>query len=57
MTVEALVDAAVAKGLGLLSITDHNNDGQVAKSLAYASKYSGQLLVLPGVEVTTANGH
>ena len=57
MTVESVVDAALAKGLGLLSITDHNNDGQVAKSLAYASQYSSQLLVVPGVELTTANGH
>ena len=57
MTVEALIDAAVAKGIGLLSVTDHNNDGQVSPSLAYAAQFADRLLVLPGVEVTTAHGH
>ncbi len=57
MTVEAIVDAALAKGIGLLSVTDHNNDGQVVKSLEYAAQFADRLLVLPGVEITTAHGH
>ena len=57
MTVEAIVDAALAKGLGLLSVTDHNNDGQVSRSLSYSAQFADRLLVLPGVEITTAHGH
>jgi hypothetical protein len=57
MTVEAVVDAAVGKGVQLLSVTDHNNDKQVAPSLAHGARYADLLLVIPGVEVTTANGH
>jgi hypothetical protein len=57
MTVDALIGAAVAKGLRLLSITDHNNDGQILPSLEYGAKFTDQLLILPGVEITTAQGH
>ena len=57
MTVEAIVDAAVSMGIRILAITDHNTDVNVDKSIAYSQKYTGQILVLPGVEITTANGH
>ncbi|GMV23485.1 MAG: hypothetical protein AMXMBFR57_34340 [Acidimicrobiia bacterium] len=57
MTVEAIIDAAVAKGLSILSITDHNNDGQVLRSLEHGARFGDALLVLPGVEVSTAHGH
>ena len=57
MTIEAIVDAAVAKGLKLLSVTDHNHDGQVSRCLDYASQFADRLLVVPGVEITTAQGH
>ncbi len=57
MTVENIIEGAVAAGISLLSITDHNNDGHVEASLEYGSRYAGRLLVLPGVEITTANGH
>jgi len=57
MTVEAIIDAAVKKKVSVLAITDHNSDGNLAKALDYATKYAGQLLVLPGVEITTAHGH
>lgn len=57
MTVEAIIDAAVAQGISVLSITDHNTDENVGASLECSEKYTGQLLVLPGVEITTANGH
>lgn len=30
MSVQAVIDAAVAKNIGILSTTDHNNDAQVA---------------------------
>src|SRR5215469_7263958 len=57
LTVEAIIDAAAAAGLGLVSITDHNNDKSVLSSVAYGVKYADKLLVLPGVEISTANGH
>ncbi len=58
MTVEAIVDAAVANSIGILAITDHNSSKNSARSIEYArSKYRDRLLVLAGVEVTTAQGH
>lgn len=57
MSISALIDAALARGIGVLAITDHNNDGQVMPSLEYGSKFSDRLLVIPGVEISTANGH
>lgn len=57
MTVEAIIDAAVKAGIRLLALTDHNTDANVEEALDYAQKYAGQLLFLPGVEITTAHGH
>lgn len=57
MTVEAIIDAAVKMGIRLLAITDHNSDVNTAKSIAYAQKYTGHILVLAGVEITTSHGH
>src|SRR6267378_3537160 len=57
MTAQAIIDAAVAQGISLVAITDHNSDHSTQTSLQYAQKYAGQLLVLPGVELTTAHGH
>jgi PHP domain len=57
MTVESIVDAAVAQGISILSITDHNNDKNIEEALQYGSKYGDALLILPGVEITTAHGH
>jgi hypothetical protein len=58
MTPEAIVDSAVKQGLSVIAITDHNSDVNVDKAITHAQeKYPGQILVLPGVEVTTAHGH
>jgi len=57
MTVEAIVDAAVKMGIRLLAITDHNSDANTATSISYAQKYTGHILVLAGVEITTSHGH
>lgn len=57
MTPQAIVDSAVAQGLHVIAITDHNSDRNVAAALTHAQKHAHKLLVLPGVEVTTANGH
>ena len=56
-TAKALIDAAVKMGIRLLAITDHNSDANTAKSISYAQKYTGHILVLAGVEITTSHGH
>ena len=58
MTPEAIVDSAVRQGLIVIAITDHNSNVNVQRAIDYAQeKYAGRILVLPGVEVTTAHGH
>jgi hypothetical protein len=57
MTPQAIVDSALAQGLSVIAITDHNSNKNVDGVLEYAERYAGNLLVLPGVEVTTAHGH
>lgn len=58
MLPEAIVDSAVTQGLSVIAITDHNSNVNVQRAIDHArDKYSGQILVLPGVEVTTAHGH
>ena len=58
MTPEAIVDSAVRQGLSVIAIIDHNSYVNVQRAIDHAQeKYAGQILVLPGVEVTTAHGH
>jgi len=58
MTPEAIVESAVKQKLSVIAITDHNSNKNVARALAHAmTQYADQILVLPGVEVTTAHGH
>ena len=57
MTVAEIIETAVTQGISLLAITDHNSDINIEESIECAQAYSAELLVMPGVEVTTANGH
>lgn len=58
MTPEAIVDSAVKQGLSVIAITDHNSDSNVQRAVEHAHEnYQGQILVIPGVEVTTGHGH
>lgn len=58
MTSEAIVDSAVSQHLSVIAITDHNSNANVQKAVDYArEKHGNKILVLPGVEVTTAHGH
>lgn len=58
MTPQAIVDSAVKQGLSVIAITDHNSNKNVEPAINYASEYyPGRILVVPGVEVTTAHGH
>ncbi|WP_238881166.1 TrlF family AAA-like ATPase [Achromobacter xylosoxidans] len=55
MTPEAIVDTSIAERLDLIAITDHNQIGNVGSALKYAQGKS--LLVVPGVELSTPQGH
>jgi hypothetical protein len=58
MTPQTIIDSAVRQGLSVVAITDHNSNANVEQTIAYARKnYSERILVVPGVEVTTAHGH
>lgn len=57
MTPEAIVDSAAKQGLSVIAITDHNSNKNVETAIKHAAQYEGKLLVLAGVEVTTAHGH
>jgi len=55
MTPNAIVDTAIEKGLSIISITDHNE----IQNSNLAIKYSidKNILVIPGIEVSTTQGH
>ena len=58
MTPEAIVDSAVKQGLSVIAITDHNSEPNVQRAVDHAHEnYAGQILVIPGAEVTTGHGH
>jgi PHP family Zn ribbon phosphoesterase len=58
MTPEAIVASAVKQGLSVIAITDHNSNLNVQRAMTHAQgHHAGQILVLPGVEITTAHGH
>lgn len=54
-TPSAIVDTAIAKGLKVISITDHN---EILNSMAAVQYANGKdILVIPGIEVSTTQGH
>jgi len=55
MTPAAIVAAAVLEGIAVVGITDHNSIGNVEAALAAAQDTT--VLVLPGVELATVQGH
>jgi ABC-type lipoprotein export system ATPase subunit len=55
MTPGAIVTKALAEGLSLIAITDHNEITGVAEAIQAAN--GGQLHVIPGVELSTSDGH
>lgn len=55
MTPEAIIDTAITERLDLIAITDHNNIANVPAALKYADGKG--LLVVPGVELSTPQGH
>jgi DNA repair ATPase RecN/histidinol phosphatase-like PHP family hydrolase len=55
MTPQAIVDMAVEKGLGIISITDHNEIFNSNATITYAQ--GKNIFVIPGIEVSTTQGH
>lgn len=51
----AIVDTALEKGLKVISITDHNEIMNSILAVQYANKKD--ILVIPGIEVSTTQGH
>ena len=54
MTVENILSCARDEGLSMISVTDHN---EIDNSVAACSIDSENLLVIPGVELSTPQGH
>jgi predicted metal-dependent phosphoesterase TrpH len=57
MTPEAIVTAALDRGIEFLAITDHNSLTNVRSFLSFAAKTTGAVVGIPGVEITTSLGH
>jgi DNA repair ATPase RecN/histidinol phosphatase-like PHP family hydrolase len=55
MTPENIVDTAISNSLSIISITDHNEINNVKKALDYS--VGKNILVIPGIEVSTTQGH
>jgi DNA repair ATPase RecN/histidinol phosphatase-like PHP family hydrolase len=55
MTPQGIVDTALTKGIKVISITDHNRVDNCAQAIDYAK--DKDILVIPGVELTTNEGH
>lgn len=55
LTPENIVNTSISKNLSIISITDHNEIQNVEKAIEYAS--GKDILVIPGIEVSTTQGH
>lgn len=55
MTPENIIDEAIKENISIISITDHNEIGNVVAALEYAADKN--ILVIPGVELSTSQGH
>ena len=55
MTPQAIIDESIRENISIISITDHNEIGNIPIALDYAKDKS--ILVIPGVELSTSQGH
>ncbi len=52
-TAEEMIETALKRGIGALAITDHNS----FKGYEAAKKLKPKILLIPGAEISTDNGH
>lgn len=55
MTPDRIIDEALKENISIISITDHNEIGNIPAALEYAN--GKNILVIPGVELSTSQGH
>lgn len=55
MTPEKIIDEAIKEDISIISITDHNEIGNIPIAIEYAKDKN--ILVIPGVELSTSQGH
>lgn len=55
MSPEKIIDEAIRENISIISITDHNEIGNIPAALEYAK--GKNILVVPGVELSTSQGH
>lgn len=55
LTPENIIDTSIEKKLSIISITDHNEIGNVKRAIEYAMDKN--ILLIPGIEVSTIQGH
>lgn len=55
MTVQNIIDTTLDEGISIISITDHNEIGNVLEAIKYSE--GKKILVIPGIELSTSQGH
>ena len=55
MIPEKIIDEAIKENISIISITDHNEIGNIPTAIEYAK--DKKILVIPGVELSTSQGH
>lgn len=55
MTPKNIIDEAIKENIKVISLTDHNEIGNIPSALEYAK--GKDILVIPGVELSTSQGH
>jgi len=56
-TVEKIIESAIAQQLDGIAICDHDTIAGSHAAREYVAKHNQDLIVIPGIEVTTAKGH
>ncbi|WP_346362398.1 PHP domain-containing protein [Ralstonia pseudosolanacearum] len=57
MTSEAIVATAIEENIAIVAITDHNEISNVPRAFEAATAGGNRILVIAGVELSTAQGH
>jgi len=55
MTPQGIIDEAIKENITIISITDHNEIGNIPAAIEYAT--GKNILIIPGVELSTSQGH